>query len=172
MTTPKLPPPPRSAQNRSGCSSALGVDLRAVGEDHVGADQAVDRQAEAPRQVAEAAAEREPADAGRRDDPRRRRAAVLGRRPVDLTPGAAAADADGVGVGIDHDLGDAGEVDDHAVVDDAEPAAVVSATAHGDRPVVARANAMVRATSSGLVQRTISAGCRSIMALWTARASS
>ena len=25
VTTPKLPPPPRSAQNRSGCSSALAV---------------------------------------------------------------------------------------------------------------------------------------------------
>ena len=36
VTTPKLPPPPRSAQNRSGCSLALGGHEAAVGEHDVG----------------------------------------------------------------------------------------------------------------------------------------
>ena len=62
------------------------VHERAVGEHDLGADQAVDRQAVAARQMAQATAEREPADAGRRDDPRRRRTAVLGGRPIDLRP--------------------------------------------------------------------------------------
>ena len=148
------------------------VYLRAVGEDHVGPEQAVDREAEAPRQVADAAAERQPADAGRRDDPRRRRAAVFRRRLVDIGPGAAAADADGVGVRIDHDLAHPGQVDDDPVVDDAEAAAVVSAAAHGDRRVVGAREGDGAPTSSALEQRTITAGRRSIMPLWTARASS
>ena len=112
------------------------VHLRAVGEHDVGADQAVDRQAVAPRQVAEAPAEREPADARGRDDPRRRRAAVLGGRAVDLAPGAAAADADGLGRRVHQDVAQAREVDDDAVVDDPEAAAVVAAAAHGERRVV------------------------------------
>ncbi len=66
VTTPKLPPPPRNAQNSSGFSSALAPDLVAVGEHDVGRDQVVDRQPVLARQVADAAAEREPADAGRR----------------------------------------------------------------------------------------------------------
>ena len=64
MTTPKLPPPPRSAQNRSGCSLGAGGDEAAVGQHHVGFEQVVDRQAALAREVAEPAAEREPADAG------------------------------------------------------------------------------------------------------------
>ena len=67
VTTPKSPPPPRSAQNRSGCSSALARTMLAVGEHDLGRRQRVDRQAVAAHQPAEPAAEREPADAGVRD---------------------------------------------------------------------------------------------------------
>ena len=56
------------------------------------------------RQVPEPAAEREAADAGGRDDPARRREAVLARRAVDLAPGAAAADADRPGLRVDVDV--------------------------------------------------------------------
>ena len=84
VTTPKLPPPPRIAQNRSGFSSALARTRSPLGEHDVGLEQVVDRQAALAGQVAEAAAEREAADAGRRDDPARRRQPVLvggARRP-------------------------------------------------------------------------------------------
>ena len=65
MTTPKLPPPPRIAQKRSG--SSLGVDLEnaAVGGHDLGAEQVVDRQTVLAHEVADAAAEREPADPDR-----------------------------------------------------------------------------------------------------------
>ena len=77
-----------------GVLVGAGVHQRAVGEHHVGPDEAVDRQPEAACQMPETAAEREPANPGRRDDPRRRRAPVLGRRAVDLPPGGATPHAD------------------------------------------------------------------------------
>ena len=44
VTTPKLPPPPRIAQNRSGsCVLVDDVDL-AVGRHDLGREQAVDRE--------------------------------------------------------------------------------------------------------------------------------
>ena len=112
------------------------VHLRAVGQHDVGADEAVDGQAEAAREVADAAAEREPADAGRGDDARRGRAAVLAGRRVDLGPRAAAAHADGLGCGVDDHVVETAEVDDDRVVGDAEAAAVVAAAAHRDALVV------------------------------------
>ena len=52
VTTPKLPPPPRSAQNRSGCWSWRWPSPLAVGEHHLGLDQVVDRQPVLAGQVA------------------------------------------------------------------------------------------------------------------------
>ena len=49
VTTPKLPPPPRIAQNRSGFSSALARDEAAVGEHHVGRRAGCRSSARAPR---------------------------------------------------------------------------------------------------------------------------
>src|SRR5688500_11932015 len=105
VTTPKLPPPPRSAQKRSGCSSGLAVTRRplAVGEEAVGLVRVVARQAEPAREVAEPAAEREAADAGGGDDAARRGQAVRVGGAVDLAPRAAAADANGPGDGVDLD---------------------------------------------------------------------
>src|SRR5205814_7501254 len=56
---------------------------RTVGKYDVSGDHVVDRQSELARQVADAAAEREPADAGGPDDPERRREAEGMRRVVD-----------------------------------------------------------------------------------------
>ena len=64
VTTPKLPPPPRRPQKRSGFSFARGAHELPVGGDDVHRDDVVDRPAEAPRQVAEPAAQREAGDAG------------------------------------------------------------------------------------------------------------
>ena len=130
MTTPKLPPPPRIAQNRSGFSSALGADPLAARQHDLRLEQVVDRQAALAGQVAHAAAEREAADAGGRDDPARRRQPVLVGRGVDFAPGAAAADPHRAGLGIDLDVLQAREVEDDAVVAGAQPGAVVAAAAH------------------------------------------
>ena len=88
VTTPKLPPPPRIAQNRSGFSSAEARSTSPVGGDHLGRDQVVDAQAELAGQPAHAAAQREPADAGVADQPGRARP---GRGPGWPRPGRPAA---------------------------------------------------------------------------------
>ena len=84
VTTPKLPPPPRSAQKRSGCSLRTRGDEPAVGEDDVGLEQIVDREPVLARQVAGAAAQRQPGHAGAADDPERHGEAEGVRRVVDV----------------------------------------------------------------------------------------
>ena len=85
VTTPKLPPPPRSAQNRSGCCACARRDEAAVGQHDVGLEEVVDGEPELARQVPGAAAEREsrPRRCCRRCRTARpgRRRASRGRRP-------------------------------------------------------------------------------------------
>ena len=54
VTMPKLPPPPRSPQNRSAFSSCAGHHELAVGGDHVTRPQVVDRQAELAHEMTDA----------------------------------------------------------------------------------------------------------------------
>ena len=70
---PKLPPPPRIAQKRSGFSSSLAVTNLAVGGHHVDGDEVVDRGPVLSRQPADTAAQGEARDPGVRDDPAYRR---------------------------------------------------------------------------------------------------
>ena len=79
------------------------ADALAARQDDLRLEQVVDREAALAGQVAEAAAEREAADAGGRDDPAGRGEAVLVGRGVDLAPGAAAADPDGPRLRVDLD---------------------------------------------------------------------
>ena len=108
----------------------------AAREHDIRLEQVVDRKAVLARQVAEAAPEREAPDAGRRDDPARRGKAVLVGGPVDLAPGAAAADPDRPGLRVDLDPLHRGEVDHDAVVARPEAGPVVPAAAYGDQEVV------------------------------------
>ena len=71
VTTPKFPPPPRSAQNRSGCSVGARPHAAPVGQHDLGRLQVVDRQAALRGEPPEAAAEGEAADAGVADGARR-----------------------------------------------------------------------------------------------------
>ena len=96
VTMPKFPPPPRSAQNRSLCELLAGRDERAVGEHDVGGEQVVDGEAEAPGKVADAAAERQAAHAGGRQETGRSGHAERHGRVVDVSPGAPGVGADGV----------------------------------------------------------------------------
>ena len=139
VTTPKLPPPPRRAQNRSGFSSALARDERAVGQDDLGLEQVVDGQAVLAGEVADAAAEREAADAGGGDDPARasparargwprRRRPRCSRRRRGRCAAAGSTSMPSMARQVEHD----------AVVADAEAAAVVAAAADGERQRRAR----------------------------------
>jgi hypothetical protein len=110
--------------------------LLAIGQHHLGLEQVVDREPALAGQVAEAAAEREPADARGRDDPAGRRQAVRVGRRIHLGPGAATADPDGASLGVDVDVAQQREVDHHAVVARAEPGAVVAAAADRHDEVV------------------------------------
>ena len=132
MTTPKLPPPPRTAQKRSGCSSALAVTKRAVGQDHVHLEQVVDGEAALARQVAEAAAEGEAADAGGGDDAAGGRQAEGVGGVVDVAPGAPPSTRTVRAVGSTRTPFIGAEVDHQPVVADAEAGAVVPAAADGD----------------------------------------
>ena len=105
VTTPKLPPPPRIAQNRSGSISASTRQTCAVGGDDLGGEQVVDRQAVLAHEVADAAAERDPADARPSRCRRSRCQAVLAGGGRVLAGGQA-----GLGPG-----GPAGDVDVEAV---------------------------------------------------------
>ena len=82
VTTPKLPPPPRIAQNRSGLLACAGRHHARRPPSRSSADeQIVDRQAVAAAQPAEPAAQRQAGDPGRGVDAERRRESVrLGRR--------------------------------------------------------------------------------------------
>jgi len=108
----------------------------AVGEDDLRLDQVVDREPVSASEVADAAAEREPSDAGRRDDAARNGHADLVCGRVDLVPGGASADPYGVALRVDRDVVHPREIDDESVVHGAEPGAVVPAAADCDRDVV------------------------------------
>ena len=116
-----------------------GGELRPVGGDDLRRDEVVAGQADAARQVADPAAEREAADAGRRDDPAGRRQPVLVGRVVEGAPGRPALGSRRPLAGIDVDALHADEVDHDGVVARPEPGNAVRASAHGDRePVLAR----------------------------------
>ena len=93
MATPKLPPPPRSAHNRSGCALASTCEHLALRGHELGADQVVGREPVLAHQPAEAAAERQAGDAGARDRAAGDREPVLAGGGVELAPGHAAARA-------------------------------------------------------------------------------
>jgi hypothetical protein len=75
VTTPRLAPAPRIAQNRSGCSSRRAADP-AVGGDDLDFEQVVDGPPEPAGQVAQPTAERQPRHADLGDEAQRRRQSV------------------------------------------------------------------------------------------------
>ena len=79
VTIPKLPPPPRSPQKQVGVLVCARADEPPVGGDDVGADEVVAGEAVLAHQPADAAAEREAADAGAS---RRARRSSRGRAPA------------------------------------------------------------------------------------------
>jgi hypothetical protein len=127
-----------AAQRPEQVGVLIGVraDLPAVGQHDLRLEQVVDREAEASREVAEPAAEREAADACAADDAARRGQPVLAGRVVDLAPEAAAADARRPRDGIDLDVLQPRQVDHDAAVAGPQPGAVVAAAPHRDEELV------------------------------------
>ena len=132
VATPKLPPPPRSAQKRSGSDSAVTSRSSPSAVTRSNGEQVVGGEAVLRHQPAEAAAERQPGDARRRDRAAGHREAVLGRRGVHVGPIAAALGSSGARVRIDIHRPHLREVDHHRVVHDRTARDVVTAAAYAD----------------------------------------
>jgi hypothetical protein len=94
--------------------------------------RSVDREAERSGQVPDAAAQRQAADTGRRDDPERRRQAERGRRVVDFAEQRSAEHLRSGVLRVDDDTPEQREIDHETVVDAPEAGAVVAAAADGD----------------------------------------
>jgi hypothetical protein len=108
------------------------ADEAAVGGHELRREWVVDRQAEPALQPAHAAAERQAADAGVRDDADRADEPVLLRRLVEFAEQRTAAHARGTRLRIDAGSPEETEVEDHAVVASGEPRDAVTAAPHRD----------------------------------------
>ena len=115
-----------------GVLAGAGAAHRAVGADDVRRHQVVDGHPVRPREPAEAAAQRQPGDAGRRVDAERRRQAVLERGPIDVGEERARLDVGAPGRGVDADLPHLRQVDHHAAVAHRRAGDVVAAAADRD----------------------------------------
>ena len=131
--TPKLPPPPRIAQNRSGFSLGARPAHLPVGGDDLDCAEIVGGEAVAAADPAEATAEREAGDAGRRDDPARHDQPERLRGAVDVDPGGAGLHLHLAGRRIHLDLLVRREVDHHAAVAQRRAGDVVATAADRQR---------------------------------------
>ena len=113
-----------------------GADALAAREHDLGLEQVVDRQPVLAGEMAETAAECEPADSGGRDDSARRGQPMLVRGAIDLAPGAAAADPNRARLRVDRDVAEQGQIYDDSVVNRSQPGAVVGTATDGKRQVV------------------------------------
>ena len=136
VATPKLPPPPRSPQNRSVFSCFRGADHAAVGGDEIDGGQVVARPAEPPREVAEAAAERQPGAAGGGDEPEHRGQAVELRLAVHVAEQAAGLGARHAPRRIDPDAAHQRHVEHQPAVADGQSGDVVAAALDRQRQAV------------------------------------
>ena len=116
--------------------AGAGRHETAVGQHHVGGEQVVDGQAEAPGQVADTAAQSQAAHPGGPQEAGRSGHAEPYGRVVDVGPGASGVDPDGVVPGVDRGAAEQGKVDDQGVVPYPEPGRVVTATPDGDLEAV------------------------------------
>ena len=110
----------------------VALDNRPVGEHDRRRDEIVDREAIRAAHVADAAAERQTADARRADDSDRQRETVRVVATSTSFEQGAAADPRHLRGCVDFDLVHRRQVDHETVVDASEPAAVVTPAAHSD----------------------------------------
>ena len=127
MTTPKFPPPPRIAQKSSGCCCAARRHDAAIGEDHVGLEQVVDRETERARQVTSAATKRQSSGARRRDNAGWDGETEGMRCVIDIAGRAAGLDTNGPSRRIHAHALHHRKIDHESVVATAEARAVVTA---------------------------------------------
>ncbi len=136
---PKLPPPPRRAQNRSGCSSALARSTSPSAVTSSKDNDVVAGEAVFSCEPADTAAQRQACDAGLRDHARRHRQSEDVRLAIEFAQQHARLDTGAACLGIDVNPLHAGQVDDHAAVAQGAAAHVVATAAYRhEEPVFAR----------------------------------
>ena len=161
---------PRSPQSSSGFSSSLARTTDPSGRDDLGADEVVAGEAVLGGQVADAAAEGEPAHACRADDAAGRDEAEGLRRRVEVEPGRAALGAGDPRVAVDLDP----RISERSITSPSSqtqcPAGLWPPPRTATSSPCARAKSNAVATSPAPVQRAITAGRRSTSALKQRRA--
>ena len=111
-------------------------DETAVGQNHVRLEQAVDGEPVLAREVTVTAAQREPGDAGRREDPEGDGLTEGLGRVIDVAGRAARAHSHRPVLGVDPYALHRRQVDDQAVIDAGETRTIVASAANGDRKLV------------------------------------
>ena len=130
-----------------GVLVAVGDADLAVRGDDLDLLEVVDRPAEATRQVAETAAERQAGDADLGDEAEHGRQPVLLRRPVDVLEQTPRADVRELGLGIDGDVAHAGHVERQAALGDRGSGDVVAAALDAQQQTVVTCEPTAAATS-------------------------
>ena len=131
-TTPKFPPPPRTAQKRSLFSSPLAVRTLPSAVTISAEMQIVERQAMLAHQPAEPAAQSEAGDAGRRHDAAGRGKTMKLGLAVEFAPGDAALRPRRFAFAIDMDALHRRQIDHDAVVDRRSSGDIVAPASHRD----------------------------------------
>jgi hypothetical protein len=130
----------------------------AVGRHDLDLEQAVDRPAEAPGQVAEASAEREAGDAYLGEEPQHGRQPVFLRRTIDVPEQAASSHVGDARSAVDDDLAHPGHVDRQAELGDRGARDVVTASLDAEEKAVLTGEVTTSATSPAARGCTTSAG--------------
>ena len=173
VTTPKLPPPPRIAQKRSGfCSRSPGGSRRRRSRRRRTAGCRSSGRTCASIQPKPPPSVR-PGDAGRRVDAGRHGEPVLLRRAIDVGERRAGLDARDARGRVDRDRAHRGEVEHEPAVDERAARDVVAAALHREQQArVARRTSPPRSRRCRRGSGRSAPGCRSIIAFQIARASS
>ena len=127
VATPKLPPPPADRPEEVRMAGRVDLEPRAVRRDDLGAEEVVDRKPVLAHHVADAAAEREPADPDRAGVAEADAQPVRGRRRGHLARGEAGLRPRSALLGAELHALQRREVEDDPAVARAMPRAAVAA---------------------------------------------
>ncbi len=144
VTIPKLPPPPRSAQNRSAWLSSDAVTNVPSARTTSAASMLSSVIPKLAGQVPDPAAQGQPGDARVGDEARGDGQTERTGGVVEIAERGPGVDADGAVLRVDGGAAHEREVDDQRVVPDAEPARAVPATADREGDVVLAAEPHAR----------------------------
>ena len=158
VTTPKFPPPPRRAQNRSAFSVSDAVTKLAVGQHHVGLEQIIHGEAILAAEVAVTPAQRQAGNTGGRDDSERHGLTKSAGGVIDVAGDAAGADPHRPLRRVNPYALHHRQIDDQAVIDAAEPGPLWPPPRTAIGSLLSRPKLTAAITSATSAQRAITSG--------------